>query len=242
MKNTHKAIGLLGGMGPSASVFLHKVLIELSVKHFGALEGNEFPEIIHDSIPVPDFISDEEKKRQALSLLSDRVLRLSRLGTIGSFGIACNTAHVLLPQLQKITSIPFISMIDEVSSSIPLDIKKVGLLATPTTIRSDIYQKAIGKKDKKVIVPTRSELVIIESIIRNVIRNKLLRKDKERLIVIANSLQKRGAEGIILGCTELPLIFPKNFSFPVFNSIEILAMSLLKTSSPKGGDLYEKYM
>jgi len=61
------------------------------------------------------------------------------------------------------------------------------------------------------------------------------RKDSMILLSTANNLRKRGAQGIILGCTELPLIFPPKQTFPVFNPLKIIAMALLK----KGGDVYE---
>lgn len=234
MKNKQKVIGLLGGMGPSASVFMHKTLVDLSSRHFGALEGHEFPEIIHNSIPIEDFISDESKKRRALVVLKNRVERLSSLGTIGVFGIACNTAHIFLPELQKITTIPFVSMIEEVAKTVSSDILVIGLLATPATIRSGIYHKALEEKGKRIVTPNVKEMVVIESIIRKIISGRILKKDGERLVVITNSLKRQGAQGIILGCTELPLVFPDSCFLPVFNSVEILAMSLLKKVFRRG--------
>lgn len=64
--------------------------------------------------------------------------------------------------------------------------------------------------------------------IRRVIAGKSKKTDKIKLVEIANSLKEKGTGGIILGCTELPLIFPKKFDIPVFDSLEILARSLLK--------------
>lgn len=69
---------------------------------------------------------------------------------------------------------------------------------------------------------------ILEQIIRNVIAGKNMKKNNIELIKIAESLKEKGSEGLILGCTELPLIFPEKFSIPIFNSLEILAESLLK--------------
>jgi aspartate racemase len=68
---------------------------------------------------------------------------------------------------------------------------------------------------------------ILEIIIRRVISGEIKRSDKIKLVGIAKSLEKRGAQGIILGCTELPLIFPKRFSIPIFDSLGILARALL---------------
>ena len=71
-------------------------------------------------------------------------------------------------------------------------------------------------------------MLVLESIIRKVIAGEVKKQDKLKLIEIATSLKQRGAEAIILGCTELPLIFPKRFDIPVFDSLEILARTLLK--------------
>lgn len=80
----------------------------------------------------------------------------------------------------------------------------------------------------QLIKPSIKEQEILEEVIRKVISGKATKKDKLKLIEIAKSLKEKGAEGIILGCTELPLIFPKRFEIPIFNSLEILARALLK--------------
>lgn len=72
------------------------------------------------------------------------------------------------------------------------------------------------------------QIKTLEQIIRNVLAGKLVKQDAGKLIEIADALKRRGAEGIILGCTELPLIFPKSYQLPVYNSVEILAMALLQ--------------
>lgn len=75
--NKKGAIGILGGMGPYASSFLYKRLIQLSVSDFNAKNNNDFPKIILSSIPVPDFISNEKKRGEALEMLREEVLKLN---------------------------------------------------------------------------------------------------------------------------------------------------------------------
>lgn len=62
MNQQKKVIGILGGMGPQASARLVQILVEMSTKEFGAKNCDDFPEIVLDSIPIPDFISDKKKK------------------------------------------------------------------------------------------------------------------------------------------------------------------------------------
>ena len=72
------------------------------------------------------------------------------------------------------------------------------------------------------------EQALLEKIIRNVLRGKIAEQDRQKLVSVSDSLKQRGAQAIILGCTELPLIFPEKYVLPVYNSVEILAMALLQ--------------
>lgn len=230
MKNNNlkQSIGIIGGMGPQASAKLLEVLIAMCNKDFGARNGEDFPEVILNSVPVPDFISNTEKVKIALSILKTSVKNLEIFNP-ACFGIVCNTAHLLLDDLQIKTKVPFISIIDEVAKKVSKEkVSKVGLLATPVTIDSGLYQKALEKRNIKVVVPPKSEQEIVEKVIRNILAGEINKLDRQKLILVVKSLKEKGAKGIILGCTELPLIFPKNFPAPIFDSIEILAEALLK--------------
>ena len=74
-----KTLGILGGMGPEASEYLYRTLIALSIKHFGAKNNDDFPEIVLQSVPVPDFISNEKAKEKALNMLLERTKALNNL-------------------------------------------------------------------------------------------------------------------------------------------------------------------
>lgn len=227
MKNK-KVIVILGGMGPEASGYLYNSLIELSVKYFGAKNNDDFPEILLDSIPVPDFISDDSGKKEALKILKNRVKFLSVLSP-SCLAIACNTAHIFIDDLQKISEAPFISMIEEVVGAVAkANLKRVGILGTPMTINSKLYKRVLLKFNIECIEPKNDELKILEKVIRKIIAGSSNSNDKKMLLSVANNLRKRGAQGIILGCTELPLIFPTKQDSPIFNSLEILSMALLQ--------------
>lgn len=230
MKNiiNRKAIGVLGGIGPQASLYLCKLLIEKSVKFFNVENNEDFPEIILDSIPVPGFIADTNEKEIAYIILKERITNLQRCNIL-FFIIACNTAHVLLDKLQQATKTPFLSIILEVVKQVKKDkIKKVGLLASPSTIKYGLYQEALEKEGIAVVIPSKSEQVFFENIVVNVLKGKSTRQDTKQLSSVADSLKAKGAEGIILGCTELPLVFPKKYALPVYNSVEILAEASLQ--------------
>lgn len=75
---------------------------------------------------------------------------------------------------------------------------------------------------------TKRQWTTLETIIRSVLAGKILESDVKKLKEIGDSLIAKGAEALILGCTELPLVFPKKCSLPVYNCVEILAMALLR--------------
>lgn len=237
MKREKGVIAILGGMGPEASARLLSLVVEKAAKEFGAKNGDDFPEIIVDSIPVSDFISNKTNLDSALRMLKIRVKKLENLNP-SCFSLACNTAHLLFDDLQMATSVPFVSIIEEVASKIDCGgLKTVGLLATPVTIKSRLFEEALNKRKIRLIVPTVEQQKMLEGIIRGVIAQKVGQQDKLNLLAMADSLKLRGAKGIILGCTELPLVFPKkDFSLPVFDSLEVLARALLKKSLGREND------
>lgn len=221
-------ICILGGMGPQASACLLKLLVDKVAIDFGARNDNDFPEIIVDSIPVPDFISDSKNVTKVKEELIKRVKLLDKFNP-SCFAIACNTAHILLSELQQVTETPFVSIIDEVADKVrSRGFNKVGLLASPTTIATNLFGDRLSRLGIETVLPADGEIEIVEEIIRKVLAGKRSSLDGKLLATVADSLIKNGAEGIILGCTELPLIFPGEFNKPVFDSISILADGLLK--------------
>ena len=223
-----KMIGIIGGMGPQASNELYRLLIEGAKQRYGARNNDDFPEILLDSVPVPDFISNTEQMEHAACMLEDRTRRLTAYGA-DIISMACNTACVLSDRLRKQTSVPFISVVDEVVRQVSKSHTRVLLLASPTSLRMGLYQLALSRYGLSYIVPPIKYYQELENIIRGVIDGRdrpFLMKKLVRLT--ENILTNEYVDGIVLGCTELPLVFPLNYRLPVYNSLSILAESLLK--------------
>lgn len=221
---TKKSIGILGGMGPDASGELYKIMIEKARTQFSATRNEDYPDIILHSIPVPDFITNKDNVPPALAMLQHSVKGLSPL--CSCFGIACNTAHLLLPELQSVTNVPFVSMIDAVSEvTKKAGYKKVGLMATPTTFRSRLYQNSL-RESCEVVTPTDDQVAMLGVIVNEVLAGDFS-ATQAKLSEIAQTLLHQKIDAVILGCTELPLIFPKEFPVPVISSLDTLAEALL---------------
>lgn len=242
--NNKKAIGILGGMGPQASLYMQSLLFSLAISKYKARNNQDFPEILSSSVPIPDFISSNKNRLIALNMLKQRTKNFNIKSTL-CLSIACNTAHMLITDIQNQTNIPIVSMINEVTSEASRrKYKKVGILATPFTIRHNLYQDSLKKEGIDFIVPSLNQLLAIESVIRKIISGDQTHDDSMKILRIATDLHMRGAQAIILGCTEIPLVFPKEYPIPVLNSVEILCLTLLKkyyeqNLSLKGGDIYD---
>ncbi len=223
-----KTLAILGGMGPEASELMYKTLIRMSIEKFGAVHNDQFPDIALFSVPVPDFISDELSKKAALKMLKTKV-KMVNPKDILCFSIACNTAHLLIRELQKETSVPFVSMVDEMIKQVKKGgFKKIGLMGTPTTLRTGLYDMAFEEAGIESVLPQQNQIDQLEKVIRSVIAGTNGKKEIEILVKIADSLVSKGAEAIILGCTELPLVFPSKYKVQSFNSISVLAEALLQ--------------
>lgn len=220
-------IGIIGGMGPQASNELYRLLIEGARDRYGARTNDTYPEILIDSVPVPDFLSDTDQMEQAAIMLEDRVRRFSDYG-VSTLTMACNTACILIDRLQKQTDVPIISVIDEVTKHIKTH-SRVLLLASPTSLRMELYQRALSQKSISFVLPDRTDYTKLESIIRGVLEGDDRSKLMSQLIQIVEIyVEKNDLDGIVLGCTELPLVFPDSYPIRVYSSLSILADSLLK--------------
>lgn len=224
-----KIIGIIGGMGPYASAHFYQLLLRKSSDLYGAKNNDDYPEIVIDSVPVPYFISDTRKLNIAREMLISRVQKLTDFGC-SILAMACNTGHIIFSDLAGSTESDFVSMIDLVANEArQRNLKRVGILATKITVRMAIYQDALGKLGIEVIDPLIEMQKIHERIIRSIVSGKILEADKLELCEIThNFIDHNQLDGIILGCTELPLIFPKEKFDNALDCLDILADGLLK--------------
>ncbi len=222
-----KIIGLIGGMGPHSSVHFYKLLLDKAVRNYGVKNNNDFPEIILDSVPVPDFISDKSNLPMAKKMLITSIKSLSKTATI--IGMVCNTAHILTKDLEMASKGKFISMINLVAEHVKIfGYKKIGILCTHTTRETGLYSKCLEKLGIKSIYLDNQNEKNLETIIRIVLAGKSNTFHVKKLFMMTDKfVAENNLDGIILGCTELPLIFPKDKFKNVIDCMDVLADELL---------------
>lgn len=229
MKKQNKIIGLIGGMGPFASSHFYELLLKKSSDSYGAKNNNNFPEILIDSVPVPDFISNINELNRAREMLIDRVKRLNKYG-VNSISMICNTGHILYDDLARISKSNFESLIKVVANeAFKRKYKKVGILATPMTIKYDLYGIELSKYNIQAVYSNENIQKLHESVIRDMVAGTRDGKKIAKLgIETKKMIKDNNLDGIILACTELPLIFPKDEFKNVIDCMDILADKLLE--------------
>lgn len=216
-----KTIGILGGMGPSATARFYQIIIDECQKK-GLKSNDEYPYILIYNLPVPDLIGDQNKKEITLKMIKDGLKKLEYSGA-DFVVIPCNTVHLFIDMFRKTVNIPIISLIEETVVEIKeKNIEKVGIIGSKTTITENVYQKLLKGNGIKSLTP--KHLDEISNIIKRIVSGENTNEDKRFILKNIEEMVQGGAEGIVLGCTELPLIISQEgIEVPIFNTLEILA-------------------
>jgi len=230
-----KVIGILGGMGPEATLDCFGKII----KNTPAKTDREHIRVVIDSNPgIPDriaaILSDGESPVPAL-VAGCRGLEKAGADFII---IPCVTVHFFLPQIQAGSPLPVLSIIDAVADVIQRDFhetKTVGLLGTVATVESGLFQKRLARETIDTLVPDSDQQSKIVAAIKDIKDTRPSRTQSEitnDLIEAARSLIDRkpdGADAIIAGCTEIPLALgQEHLPVPYFDSLTILARAAIR--------------
>ncbi len=231
-----KTIGILGGMGPEATLlFFKKILTNTE-----AIKDQDHARLIIYSDPkIPERLPAIEGKGKSPLPMLIKGLRSLKSAGADFVAIPCVTAHYFLPQMQAKKIVPIVSIIEETISFIKKNysfMNCVGLMAALGTIRTQLFQKALAKEKISVIISAERDLQKIQKnifAIKNTAFNKR-EKIKEELINIGQKLIKKGTQGIIIGCTELPIVLNQDcFNIPVFDVLDILSRAALQKAGIK---------
>ena len=202
-----KKIGIIGGLGPESTLDYYKGIIDAFKPDY---EANGYPEICIVSVDLRTFIKYAEKGQwdDVIIKISEKLVNLERCGC--DFGIiASNTPHRVFNEIAVKTSLPLISIVETTCAyAAKLGLKKLCLMGTRFTMSSDFYQKVFKKEGIELIVPNEAEQNYIQEKLFSEIEFGIIKDEtRVKLISIYNRiLEDDKVEGLILGCTELPII------------------------------------
>lgn len=225
-------IGILGGMGPEATLYLFEKIIE----NTPASRDQEHLRVIIDNNPkIPDRTQAIfGKGENPVPLMVGSGMALEKAGA-DFIVIPCVSAHFFLEDLRNRLKLPILSIFDETASLIERDyqsIEKVGLLATTGTINGGLFQERLRKSAIETVSPDPDDQQSVMSAIYTIKGTKRgpdREGSREELIHVSERLIEKGAQGIIAGCTEIPLALkPEDLSVPLFDSILVLALAAVR--------------
>jgi aspartate racemase len=232
-----KAIGIVGGMGPEATLDLYREIIRATP----AQKDQDHLRVLIDSNPkIPDrtpAIVGEGENPVAAMAVSCRAVQKAGADFII---IPCISAHYFLDELQQEIDIPILSAFDAVSDHITNhhpEIKTVGLLATSGTVQGERFAERLAVDGITAVVPDTDNQAALMDVIYKIKSSQdsaIRAQCKANLIAIAAHVVARGAQGIIAGCTEIPLeLKQEDLSVPFLNSLEILATAAVNYAISK---------
>ncbi len=222
-----KSIGIIGGLGPLATVKFLEILNENIDKN----SNKEFEIVVINDPTTPDrteYILDNTKPNPLDNILK-MVKKLDK-NNVDVIVMPCNTASYFYKEINNATQTHFINIVYETVKFIEkMNIKKIGLLATEGTIKSGVYKDLLDKFNIECLVPNENDQKIINEIIYGCVKQNK-KANMEEFYKVSNNLQNEGAEIIILGCTELSALKKiENIDSLIFiDAMDVLAKSTLE--------------
>lgn len=222
-----KTIGLIGGMSWVSTVHYYEILNREVAARLGGVHSA--PVIVHSV----DFAPIEEMQRRddwvSAGAELARIAKSLEAQGAGVIGLATNTMHICAAAIRAATSVPFVHIATPTADALLADgIETVGLLGTRFTMEKRFYVEELERRGLKVLVPdvgvTNLNGIIYEELVKNIV----LDESRRTYVEAIGRLQGRGAEAVILGCTEIGLLIDDSVSpIPTYDTTDLHARALV---------------
>lgn len=226
-----KTIGIIGGMSHESTVTYYEHIHAVYRQRF---KDFDYPPIVIYSMPFSDCVrwTENGSWEEAAEALADAANRLHRAGADFAL-MATNTMHIVFDQVERGSLIPLLNIIDVTAGAIKdRGYERAGLLGTTTTMETGFYRDRLERNGIQAIVPEKRDMLEINRIIyEELTAGKILTESRSVLTRIIEDLGKKGAQGVVLGCTEIPLLVrQRDTSVPLFDTTRLHAEAALDLS------------
>ena len=225
-----KTVGLIGGMSWESTSEYYKKINEGIKEHLGGLHSGKILMYSFDFEEI-EILQHKNKWDELTEMLIDAGMRLKKAGA-DFLAVCTNTMHKVADEVEESTGLKVLHIADVTGEAI---IKKnkniVGLLGTEFTMSEDFYKKRLNDKyGIQVMIPEEKERERVHRVIYDELCCGIVKsQSRAEFITIINNLKENGAEGIILGCTEIPmLIEQKDLDIRVFDSMKLHTDAIVK--------------
>lgn len=227
MKSNNIKIGVLGGIGPEATSYFYKKLIEQIQSVLHPKRNTDFPQIIINSIPASELIYSKKISDEELSVYKKGIEDLNKHKP-DFIVMVCNTIHLFYDDLQKVSNAKVINMREVILKRIAdSGCGSVCILGTPSTISNNLYY-APGKKYLNL---TKKQSSLITKIIENYNLGKKVNEQRQIFNKLLNNVRGK-CDLMVLSCTELALL-NENRDKKIMNSLDIMVEETIGTIKNK---------
>jgi aspartate racemase len=219
-----KTIGLIGGTGWTSTIEYYRIINQGTNKRLGGLNSAKC--IIHSfNYAEINALNKKDDHNGIFQLVLNAAEKLKNVSA-DLLVLCANTLHQYVEELEKLIDLPIVHIADATAKEIKKqNLTTIGLLGTRFTMEMDFYTKRLKAAGIESLVPQKPEREFIHNAIMDeLLKEELKRDTKESFLKIIDELNSAGAQGIVLGCTEIPLLINQDDThLPVFNTLEIHA-------------------
>jgi len=215
---------MIGGTGWPSTLEYYKIINQETNRLLGGLSSAKIMLSSFNYAEI-DALNKNDDHEGVYKLVLDAAQRLKK-ASIDFIIICANTMHQYVEDLEKETGLKIVHIADATVKEIKrVGISKIGLLGTKFTMEMDFYTKRLSQSGIESLVPSKPERGFIHNVIMNeLIKEEFKQESKLKFLKIISDLENSGAQGIVLGCTEIPLLIKQeDVSLPIFNTLEIHA-------------------
>ncbi len=223
-----KTIGLIGGTGWVSTIEYYRLINQGINKKLGGLSAAQCF-IYSFNYEEIDKLAKQDNIEGVYPMVLDAAKTLQTASA--DFIVLCaNTLHQYVDKLEKVIDLPIVHIADATAKVIKQKgLTKVGLLGTRFTMEMDFYTKRLKETGIETLTQEKPQRDFIHySIINEMLHDNFKKETRDKFLLIIDDLEARGAEGIILGCTEIPLLIKQeDVKLPLFNTLEIHAAAIV---------------
>lgn len=224
-----KTLGMIGGMSPESTVLYYQIINREVNRRLG---GNNSANIVMHSVNFAEIaaLQAQGNWQQAGVLLADSAQKLAQMGVEGLV-LATNTMHKVADVIQAAVEIPLLHVVDATAAAIHAQgLDKVGLLGTRFTMSDGFYTQRMRELGIATVLPNEAQRAEIHRVIfEELCCNRFTDTAKRYYQQVVEDLQAQGAQGVILGCTEIGLLLQaQDCALPVWDSAVIHAMAAVE--------------
>lgn len=224
-------VGIIGGIAPASTIAYYRFIV---AAYLNREQSGNYPQIIINSINMKKMLDLISLNRmvEVAEYLASEVNKLAAGGADFAL-LASNTPHIVFDEVQKMSSLPLISIVEATCEQAKvLEICRIGLFGTKFTMQGKFYDRVFTKQNIEIIVPSENEQKYIhDKYMNELVKGIFLDETRNKLLNIAIGIQEEcGIQGLTLGGTELPLILTESFDpdFPFLDTTKIHVESVLR--------------